>query len=222
MGSTHELSAGRRLPSRIRVFVYDPMPVLAEALALFLATQSDLDTTGVTTVADLMASVAGAALVLLSIHLWGPHVVGMVQRIRELSSARILVVGTDNHPAVVGLALAAGANGYVHKRANPPALLTAVRGVASGETVIVGDGMGPTSESDAFLDRLPLRLTPREHEVISLIARDFSAQQIASTLGVSVRTVHSHLHHAYRKLGVHGRVGAILAVPEQEPGGAVT
>jgi DNA-binding CsgD family transcriptional regulator len=49
---------------------------------------------------------------------------------------------------------------------------------------------------------------------MSLVAEDQTAQQIASALGVSVRTVHAHLQHAYRKLGVHGRLSAVLAVDE--------
>jgi DNA-binding NarL/FixJ family response regulator len=204
-----------RTPGVIRVLLYEPVPVLAESIALFLGTQRDIDATGVTTIGDLVAGVASVALVLLSIHGWRPEVLGIIQRVRELSTARVLILGTRNHPQTAAAALAGGAHGYVHTRADPVAVLAAVRGVASGETMIVGDGLHSVGGAANELDPSATRLTPREREVIALIAQDLTAQQAASSLGVSVRTVHSHLHHAYRKLGVQGRIGAILAVADE-------
>src|SRR5205823_4525150 len=103
-----------------------------------------------------------------------------------------------------------GADGYVHERADPTAFLAAVRGVARGETMFAGDAIDPSTDRRA-LGRAPVRLTSRERQVMSLVAQDLTARQVASSLGVSVRTVHGHLQHVYKKLGVHGRLSAVFA-----------
>jgi DNA-binding NarL/FixJ family response regulator len=199
------------MPYPVRVLLYEPSPVIAQALTYFLGLQSDLDPTAVTNTNELIARMASASLVLLALHSWGPHVLSLVERVRELGSARIAVLGLDPRPMAAALVLGAGADGYIHQRAEPGAFLAAIRSVARGETTIVGDGAPSNWVPGPRLEPTPVCLTPREREVISFIADDLTAQQIASTLGVSVRTVHVHLQHAYRKLGVHSRLGAVLA-----------
>jgi DNA-binding NarL/FixJ family response regulator len=201
-------------PKPLRVLLFHPAPLLADALALFLSTQPDIDAIGLSDVAEFMASVPGAAVILLSVHAWGPHELGTIQRIRELSSARVIFLGLDNSSSAGALAVARGADGYIHERADPVALLAAIRSIAGGKKFVVGDGLDASANGHQVLRAAPSRLSPREIEVLAHVAGDATAQQIASALGISERTVHSHLQHAYRKLGVHGRMSAVLAAQD--------
>jgi DNA-binding CsgD family transcriptional regulator len=72
--------------------------------------------------------------------------------------------------------------------------------VALGETVVVGPGRLADVGAPAVRT-----LTRREVSVLQLVGEDLTSQQIASRMGVSIRTVHAHLQNAYRKLGVGSR-----------------
>jgi DNA-binding CsgD family transcriptional regulator len=75
--------------------------------------------------------------------------------------------------------------------------------------VIVGPHDATEKSAAAADEGRPSYLTPRELEVIRLVAEDKTAQQVASALGLSPRTINVHLQNAYRKLGVHGKLAAI-------------
>jgi DNA-binding NarL/FixJ family response regulator len=208
---TAGLNLRRGRGERLRVLVYEPIPLVAEALSLFLAMEPDIEAFGVSDLAEFMTSLAGAALVVLSVHAWGPQVLTVLQRVRELSAAPLIVLGPDNSARSLALSVGKGADAYVYERATPVAFLEAIRSVADGQAPPSGNGSSAAPAPDDTLGQAPARLTPREQEVISLVAEDLTAQQIASSLGVSERTIHSHLQHTYRKLGVHGRISAVLA-----------
>jgi DNA-binding NarL/FixJ family response regulator len=104
-------------------------------------------------------------------------------------------------------ALRAGASGYVPKKSTASELVTAIRAVARGETYISpsvagalkDDYLGAISERDPG----PLSaLTPREREVLQLLAEGKVAKQIGSELGVSVKTVSVHRRHIMAKLEI--------------------
>jgi DNA-binding NarL/FixJ family response regulator len=160
---------------------------------------------------QLLTSIPPASLVLLSIDNLREGGWTLIPRITsQAPSAHVVLLSTDESQDLVARALAKGAEGFIHKRADPAAFLDALRRVAGGETVVLGaydDGSGESVELSAGS---PSLLTDREVEVIRLLAQDQSAKEVASTLGVSIRTVHVHLQNAYKKLGVHGRIGAIL------------
>ena len=108
-------------------------------------------------------------------------------------------------------AMRAGAAGYLLKDVQPQELAEAVRTAHAGEALIdpavaarlvetLADG--PGEEAD--------QLTPREHEVLDLIARGFSNKRIALELGVAEKTVKTHVSHVLAKLGVADRTQAAL------------
>ena len=79
---------------------------------------------------------------------------------------------------------------------------------------------------DGGPEPVPCRLTPREQVILAALARGCTAQGIAARLGISPRTVHKHLEHLYRKLGVRDRLMAVqrardagLLATSPEPGG---
>jgi two-component system, NarL family, response regulator NreC len=111
--------------------------------------------------------------------------------------------------------LRAGAAGYVPKRAAPDELVTAIRAVSRGEVFLYPSLAGrlvqdyfqrvDTGEQSAMTDDL----TPREQEVLTLIAEGLSNGEIAQELVISVKTVDRHRENIMRKLNLHSRVDLV-------------
>lgn len=125
------------------------------------------------------------------------------------SRVPILILTQYSEPMVLRRVLEAGANGYVLKSARGEDLLSAVRSVAAGGTWIdpavagslVSRALGrqeTTSEEEAFE-----KLTPRERQVLKLVAEGLSNKEIASALDVAVKTVMAHRANLMDKLGIH-------------------
>jgi two-component system, NarL family, nitrate/nitrite response regulator NarL len=200
------MSGGR--PMRVLLVVQSPL--LREALCAFLALQADIDPIGVNDFGDVLGLLAGVALVLLAVQSADADIVRVMRGIREASATPIAVFASDPRPTPAALAIAAEADGYIDQGTDPHAFLEGIRRIGRGLEIVGEDGV----ISDNAVSTVSPRdetLTKREQEVISLVAKDLTAQQIASSLAVSVRTVHVHLQHVYRKLGVHGRMSAVRA-----------
>jgi DNA-binding NarL/FixJ family response regulator len=108
--------------------------------------------------------------------------------------------------------LRAGANGYVLKSAPTSELVQAIEQVHAGGSPMtmqiarkVVEYFRQTERSASELEQL----TPRESEVLKLLAQGFRYQEIADTLGNSISTVRAHVHSIYRKLHVHSRGRAV-------------
>lgn len=138
--------------------------------------------------------------------------------------AKVLVLTTFEVDEYVFEAMRAGAAGFVLKRVPPKELIDAVRIVASGESLLF-----PAS-TRAVIERFSERrggdlpeLTERERDVLRLLARGLSNQEIGAELYVSVETVKSHVASLLMKLGVRDRTQAVIAAYESgfvEPGAA--
>ena len=139
------------------------------------------------------------------------------RRIAESGSdARVIILTTFGLDEYVVSALRSGASGFVLKEAPPEEILEAIRVVAAGEALIapavtraVIDELGrrpPRSELARKLDEL----TPREHEVLALLARGLSNAEIAAELVVGEGTVKTHVAHILAKLGLRDRVQAVV------------
>jgi len=109
-----------------------------------------------------------------------------IKRLREAApQARILVLTALDDPLLSREAAAAGADGFLAKTCAPGELVAAVRASARGERVFP---QGP-------------ELSPREEELLSLLSQGLSNREAAERLGISVKTVESHLENLKRKLG---------------------
>jgi DNA-binding NarL/FixJ family response regulator len=135
-----------------------------------------------------------------------------IGRLREEAPAvRVLVLTTYDTDSDVLPAVAAGATGYLLKDAPSEELVRAVRAASRGESVLspsVTDRlMGQVRESAAR----PAAdgLSPREREVLALIADGASNREAAAKLFVSQATIKTHLLHVYDKLGVRDRAAAV-------------
>jgi DNA-binding NarL/FixJ family response regulator len=140
-----------------------------------------------------------------------PRMTGLqaARHIREQApDVNVLLLSMHDDERYLLEALKAGANGYVLKRAADTDLIGAVRTVAGGRTFLSGDAQrdlmdewveGGRSEPDD-------PLTPRELEVVKLIAEAYTNRQIAETLKVSEKTVESHRANVLSKLEMRDRV----------------
>jgi DNA-binding NarL/FixJ family response regulator len=157
-------------------------------------------------------------VVLMDIRLPRMSGIACTSRLKPLLPAtQILILTASADSDTVFRALEAGADGYLLKRCSPEELRTAVLDVLKG-------GVPMTSEIArrviASFRRQPARtdaatkLTPREEEILTLLARGFVSKEIAAQLGVSYETVRDHLKHIYEKLHVHSRGEAVARFKE--------
>ena len=199
-------SGARTIPIRL----LEGATVLAESLQLFLATQSDFEPVIVADPEQFLSEIPPGSIALISTDAVPGDLWTLTTRLCSESprtSVGFLVVNGDD--GLISRALAEGVTGILHKRADPGAFLGAIRAMAEGETVILGPHDATDKSAVAADEDHPSNLTPRELEVIRLVAEDKTAQQVASALGLSRRTINVHLQNAYRKLGVHGKLAAI-------------
>ena len=127
-------------------------------------------------------------------------------RIASPQTAVLALSAHEEEPYVRAM-LEAGARGYLSKAARGHELVAAVRAVAAGETVL-SPRVAPHVLSRADQGGPPL--TPRELDMLRAAARGLGNKQIAIELGVSPRTVQTHLTRVFGKLGVSSRTEAVL------------
>ncbi|MFK0290803.1 response regulator [Streptomyces sp. NPDC090442] len=210
-----------------RVIIVDDQAMVRAGFAALLAAQSDIDVVG-----DAADGVQGVELS-RRMH---PDVVLMDVRMPEmdgLEAARRLLdppVGVTHRPKVLMLttfdvddyvyeALRAGASGFLLKDAPPADLIAAVRVVAAGEALLapsvtrrlIADfaRQRPAPRTDRTALRLN-GLTPRETEVLELIARGLSNQEIAERLVLAEQTVKTHIGRVLAKLELRDRAQAVI------------
>ena len=195
----------------VRVVIVDDHPVVRDGLRGMLAGDEELSVVGeagngedaVRLVARLEPDV-----VLMDLRMPGCDGVDATARIVAAKPhVRVLVLTTYDAETDVLRAVEAGASGYVLKDAPVDELRRAVRATAAGETVLA-----PAAAAKLVRQtRLPPveALSPRELEVLELVARGATNREVGRALHVSEATVKSHLLHAFTKLGVNDRTAAV-------------
>jgi two-component system response regulator NreC len=199
--------------ARIRILIADDHAVLRTGLRMLIGSQRDLDVVGEASDGDEAVRKAAALrpdVALVDISMPGSGGIKAIERIREAAPAtRVLVLTMHDMPAYLRAALAAGAAGYVVKRAADSALLAAIRDVHRGRTVL--DPALAASVVQSGLRRRGATTSPatplshREREVLELVAQGYTNQQIADHLGLSVKTVETYRARLVEKLGLQSR-----------------
>ena len=208
----------------IRVLLADDHEIVRLGLRAVLESADDIEVIGevATAEAAIAAAQAGGIDVILMDLRFGPGVEGPrlatgadataeIKRTMEKPPHVLVVTNYDTDADILG-AIEAGALGYLLKDAPPEELLAAVRSAAEGDSTL----------SPTVANRLMTRvrtprtsLTPRELEVLKLVASGSSNREIGRTLLLSEATVKSHLVHIYDKLGVRSRTSAVAAARKQ-------
>jgi two-component system response regulator NreC len=131
---------------------------------------------------------------------------------RRAPEINVLALTVHEEEAYFFEMLTAGASGYVPKRASPQILLTAIKIVARGEVFLHPAVAGALVQEYVQEGRSDARrrvydgLTPRQQEVLTLIAEGLSNHEIANELDISVRTVERHRENIMKRLNLHSRV----------------
>jgi DNA-binding NarL/FixJ family response regulator len=210
----------------IRVLVADDHAGFRSGLEALLATQSDLEIVGEAETGDEAVGRSLALqpdVVLMDLNMPGLDGIAATRRIVDTSPhIAVLVLTMADNDAAVFDALRAGARGYLLKGADRTELTRAIRAVASGEAIF---GPDVARRLMAYFADAPIRatafpeLSERELEVLELIARGMSNQQIVDRLVISPKTVRNHISNIFSKLQVRDRAEAVVRAREAGMGG---
>jgi DNA-binding NarL/FixJ family response regulator len=202
----------------IRVLICDDQEVVREGLRVMLRGPSDIEVVG--TAPDGSAAVAlldatRPDVVLMDLRMPGVNGIQATREIRQrLPGARVLVLTTYDADEWVFDAIRSGAAGYVLKDTPSEDLITAIRAVAAGKTPVdpkVAGRLFAQIAQTAPVDAAPLaELSPRERNVLALLARGLSNADIAATVHLSEGTVRNYVSTILSKLGVADRTQAAI------------
>jgi DNA-binding NarL/FixJ family response regulator len=205
---------------KIRVVIADDHAVVRSGLEQLLSTASDIEL--VATAADGEEAVATAArerpdVILMDLSM--PVVDGIEATRRIVAAdptASVVVLTSFSDNRRIADALRAGAIGYLLKHAGPDELLGAIRAAAAGESPLDPKAARVLLESNR--GRQPSeKLSPREQEVLRLVAAGLANKQIARRLDITERTVKAHLTNVFSAIGVSDRTQAALWARDHLP-----
>ena len=202
-------------PQRVRVFVADDHPVYREGIVRAVKERPDLELVGeaadgraaLDQIKDLEPDVA-----VLDIRMPGLEGTQVLSAIRRDGIAtEVLFVSAFMEPELAYKTVAEGAKGYLSKESSRQEICDAIVAVARGGTALAPEVQAGLAQEIQQRERSDGRpdLTPRESEVLHMIAEGLSAPEIARQIHLSPTTVKTHLHTLYEKLGVSDRAAAV-------------
>ena len=197
----------------IRLLLADDHPVVRAGLRALLGAEPDLRVVleaGTAEEAVALAAAGDVDVVLMDLQFGGAmQGAEATRRVRAVAGApRVLILTNYDTDADILGAIEAGASGYLLKDAPPAELIAAVRAAAAGQSALAPAIVTRLADRS----RVPEgRLSPREVEVLGLVAAGRSNRQIGQDLFLSEATVKSHLVHIFGKLGVSSRTSAVAS-----------
>lgn len=201
-----------------RVMIVEDHQVVAEGLAALINDQDDMEVIGHS--GSVAESIARAAelkpdLVLIDYRLTdgtGADAAGGIRHVHP--ETKLIFLTREDSDAARFAALEAGASAFIHKSRAAQDVVDAIRTVAKGGSLFtprtIAQLLNSQREAEAQLERL----TPREKEVLRLMAEGTSSRDIAARLGISYTTVRTHIRSLGSKLGVHSKLEAIIKARE--------
>ena len=216
----------------IRILIADDQSLVRAGFRLVLSSHGDIEVVGEASNGREAVHSAGRLapdVVLMDIRMPELDGIGATREITARHDARVLVLTTYDLDEYVYDALQAGASGFLLKDTPPDQLADGIRAVADGEALLAPTVTRRLIEEFTRVGRnrkaRPAELdelTPRELEVLRLLARGLSNGEIAAELVLSEATVKTHVAHVLGKLGLRDRVQAVVLAYESglvTPGG---
>jgi DNA-binding NarL/FixJ family response regulator len=197
----------------VRILLADDHTLLREAMRELLGFESDFEVVGEAADGVEAVDLAGRMrpdVVLLDVEMPQNVPTETVRGIRAVSpNSRVIMLTMHDAPRLVRDMVESGVAGYLHKSIGRQALTAAIRGA------LEGGGRGrrilmSVTHGSLLADEAPSRLvSPRERQILVLVAAAFSNRQIASRLSITEATVKRHLRNAFEKLGAVSRIDAV-------------
>jgi len=198
-----------KTPKRPRILLADDHRMVAEGLKSLLS--ADFDLVGVVedgrALLDAARSLQPDVIVadITMPHLNGLDALAVLRK--ENPRTKVVILTMHHEPAYARRAVEAGAAGFVLKHSAPAELVTAIRAALDGTTyltpAVAGDVIEALRRGEPRAADPATRLTPRQREILQLLAEGRSAKEIAATLGISSRTVEFHKYQMMESLRIH-------------------
>ncbi len=213
------------MAEQIKVLIVEDHQLLAEGLALALQRQDNMRVVGIAnTVAEGIRQSEGnhPEVALVDFHLPDGTGAKLTSLIREkgLDTAVVILTGDTSEAALLD-AVEAGANGFLLKSEALTTVLQAVRRAADGEMLVPASVLArlvsrqrQRYELDAQRQKIQDALTPREQQVLELMAQGLDTRAIADQLVVSYTTVRGYIQNVLAKLGAHSKLEAVARAGE--------
>lgn len=206
----------------IRLLIVEDHRLLADSLAMVIAEDPSLSL-----VADPVDTAEGAVaataehrpdVILMDVQLRGPETgIEATRRIKDrFPDTKVVIISGLGHETLLVEATEAGASGFVDKTEAVEHAISAVKAAAAGEALVdpvllsrLLRKMAVERRGRSEAERLVARLTPREQEILQLMADGLRNEAIAERLFLSVRTVQKHVQNILQKLAVHSKLEAV-------------
>lgn len=212
----------------IRVLLADDQALIRMGFRMVLDAEADIEVVGEAAdgaAAIIQAKALNPDVVLMDIRMPGVNGIEATAEITRTLDTKVLILTTFDLDEYAFGGLRAGASGFLLKDTRPAELIDAIRTVASGEAVVspritrrmleMFAGQLPSgATASGQVDPRIASLTPRETEILRLVARGMSNAEIAAELVVSATTVKTHVGSVLAKLGVRDRVQAVVVAYE--------
>ena len=203
------------------MLIVEDHPMLAEALQTLLERRAGFNVIGAeSTIAGMLARIAHDApdLVVLDQHLPDGKGTDSIQQLRQMSPrTQVVVLTADASDETLLAAVEAGAAGFIPKSEPAARIIALLSRAAAGEIVIPVDDLARLlarqSERQARereRRRVAGELTPRDREILALVAAGIDTKEIAARTGLTVNTVRGHVQSVIEKLDAHSRLEAVL------------
>ena len=215
-------SHGEPAARRVRVLIVQDHPLLASAIVRVLEGQPDIAVTGVSATgaeAVLAATKDPPDVVLMEMRLpdvTGPAAVRMIQN--KVADAAIVFHSADESETALLDAIDAGATAYLTKNATADQIVEAVRRASKGEVLIPVELFARAVRRQQAVvtrkqerERLLAEFTPRELDILHLLAQGLDTVAMSERLAIAPHTVEWHVRHVIEKLQVHSKLQAVIA-----------
>jgi DNA-binding NarL/FixJ family response regulator len=204
-------------PGTIRVALVEDDPQVREGLASLITAAKGFECVAACASAEEALTQLlplSPDVVLMDIHLPGMSGIECIRRLKKQQPRVQITMLTvfEDHDRIFQ-SLTAGASGYLLKQTPPKKLLEAIAELHQGGSPMssqIARRVVEAFQRPSPSDQTGSNLTPREQEIVHLLAKGFLYKEIAGQLSLSVETVRTHLHRIYDKLHVHTRTEAVM------------